>query len=536
MEKILHELEEWRNKYQQSDAELQALKDKYAELQALVKHYEERERLSNQRKFGASSEKSDYLAGQLQLFDEAEAEALPRKPEPTVEEITYTRRKQRTERQDDLSGIPVERIEHTLPESERFCPECKEAMHVMGHDTRRELEIIPARVRIIEHVREVYSCRRCERENASVPVTKAPIPAPIIKGGIASPSFVSHIMVQKYGNALPLYRQEQEFLTNGFLLSRQTMANWLLRSSSDWLEPLYSLMQKQLLSEEILHADETVLQVLATPGKASRSQSYMWLYRTSGDAAAAVVLYEYQPTRSSSHPKRFLEGFKGYLHTDGYSGYHCLSPDIKVVGCWAHARRKFNEAVKCLPPEQQKDSQAAVGLHFCNELFGYEKDFQDLSAEERHTKRLEKSKPTADAFFEWARNLHALPKSALGKAVQYALEQKSYLENVFHDGRLELSNNRAERSIKPFVIGRKNWLFSCTPKGARASSVIYSIIETAKENNLKPFEYLKYIFETMPNIPQERYAELLPWSSSLPLICRRETIPTNEQKRVASNP
>lgn len=530
MEKILCELKELSDEYRALGEKYEALERKNEELQALVRYYEEQERLSKQKKFGSSSEKSDYLSGQLQLFDETEIEATPKTPEPTVEEITYTRRRSSGNRSDNLSELPVEIVEHVISEEERVCPECGEAMHVMGHDSRRELEIIPAQVKVIEHVREVYSCRRCERENTSVPVLKAPLPAAVIKGSVASASSIAHIMVQKYANALPLYRQEQEFLTNGFFLSRQTMANWLIRSSSDWLEPLYELMRERLEKEEVLHADETVLQVLATPGKAARSQSYMWLYRTSGSAVAPVVLFEYQPTRSSSHPKKFLSKFQGYLHTDGYSGYHCLSPNIKIVGCWAHARRKFDEALKSLSPEEQKTSQAATGLRFCNELFANERDFQSLSANERQTKRLQKSKPVADAFFEWAGGLNALPKSSLGRAIYYVLEQKPYLVKVFLDGRLELSNNRAERSIKPFVIGRKNWLFSCTPKGARTSSVIYSIIETAKENNLKPFEYLKHVLETMPNITPERHAQLLPWSENLPDSCRREMPQTTPAK------
>jgi hypothetical protein len=240
------------------------------------------------------------------------------------------------------------------------------------------------------------------------------------------------------------------------------------------------------------------------------------------------VLYEYQETRSSSHPKRFLGDFKGYLHTDGYRGYHCLSPNIKIVGCWSHARRKFDEAVKSAPPDERTGLPSQKGLEFCNELFRLEREYKGkkLKPEERYKARLERSKPISDAMFAWAASVGALPKSALGKAVYYLMEQRPYLENVFLDGRLELSNNRAERSIRPFVIGRKNWLFSATPKGARASAAIYSIIVTAKENGLRPSEYLKHIFETMPNITPDTYDLLLPWSKNLPENCRLKA--TNE--------
>ena len=520
MENIFLELEQWKNKYEDLESKHQDLANKNAELQALVKLYEERWRLSTEKKYGASSEKTD-ASRQLLLFDEVENDADARKPEPTVEEITYIRRKKAGKREDDLSGLPVETVEHSLPEGERACPKCQEQMHVMGHETRRELEIIPAQVRVIEHRSETYACRRCDKEETSATIIKAPSPAPVIKGSLASASSVAHIMVQKYMNAMPLYRQEIEFLLNGMTLSRQTMANWLLRCSDDWLSPLYELMRARLLQEEVLHADETVLQVLKEPGRSSRNQSYMWLYRTSGCCKTPVVLYEYQPTRSSSHPKVFLTGYKGYLHTDGYSGYHNLAPDICVVGCFAHVRRKFDEAIKSSPPEERDGLPAHKGLELCNKLFVLEREYEKLSTQERFKERLIRSKPIFDEFFTWVTAVNTLPKSALGKAVHYTLGQKQYLERLFIDGRLELSNNRAERSIKPFVIGRKNWLFCCTPKGARASSVIYSIVETAKENNLKPFEYLKHVFETMPNIPQEAYSSLLPWSDTLPESCKQ---------------
>ena len=497
---------------------IEGLKKRIAELEALVKYYEELHRLHQHKKFASSSEKTH--PEQLSLFDEAENEADKHISEPTVEQITYTRRRERKEKKDDLSDLPVETVEHVLSAEERICPECGCELHAMGHDKKLELEIIPAQVKVIEHVREVYACRNCEKTATSVPIVKAAMPEPVIKGSAASPSSVAHIMTQKYVNAVPLYRQEQEFLMNGIVLSRQTMANWLIRSSEDWLLPLYELMKSRLSLEEVLHADETTLQVLKEPGKSSRTDSYIWLYRTSGFCSAPIVLYEYQPTRSSTHPKAFLEGYKGYLHTDGYAGYHLLAPKITIVGCWAHVRRKFDEALKGAPPEARANLPSQKGLDLCNELFRLEREYENLAPEERHAERLKRSKPVSDSLFEWASTLGVLAKSLLGKAIHYLLSQKPYLENVYEDGRLELSNNRAERSIKPFVIGRKNWLFSATVKGAKASSVIYSVIETAKENGLKPFGYLKHIFKSMPNMEAEEYESLLPWSESLPEQCR----------------
>jgi transposase len=381
----------------------------------------------------------------------------------------------------------------------------------MSTEERCEVEIIPAIFVGKRHVQTVYSCRNCEKNNDHTPILMAKAPEPVIKNSLASPSAVAHIMVEKYVKAVPLYRQEQSFLRDGISISRQTMANWLIKCSKDWLEPIYDKMKEHLLAEEVLHADETVVQVLQEPGKKANTNSYEWLYRTSGCAKHPIALYEYQPTRSSSHPKRFLNGWKGFLHTDGYSGYHSL-PDVTIIGCLAHVRRKFDEALKSIPADQRMGTDAAKGLDYCNRLFELERQFDGLPPDEKHKKRLELSLPIAKEFLAWAKAFSDSAKSATKSAADYYVGQWPYLKNFFLDGRLELSNNRAERSIKPFVIGRKNWLFSNSQKGAKASSVIYSVIETAKENNLRPFEYLKFLFETMPNTTTGAIQSLLPWS------------------------
>ena len=300
----------------------------------------------------------------------------------------------------------------------------------------------------------------------------------------------------------PLYRQEQELNRQGVMLSRQTMSNWILRCSKDWLTPVYEELHRKLISQDVLHADETTLQVLREPGKKAQSKSYMWLYRTSGDAVQPIVLYEYQSSREHSHPKVFLEGFRGYLHSDGYEAYHKLGEAVTSVGCWAHARRYFDEAVKALPNGKKSTGSAATGQAYCTKLFKIEQTLADLSPEERYKKRLEQAKPVLDELFAWAKTRGAAPKSALGKALGYLDEQEVYLRTYLKDGRLELSNNRAERSIKPFVIGRKNFLFANTPEGAQGSAVMYSLIETAKENGLDPYRYLCHIFQTAPNLNQ----------------------------------
>lgn len=504
------------------------LRNQVQELNERMNWMMEQIRLGKQKQFGSSSEKTD--PDQLSLcFNEAEDMADFKSHEPQFEEVTYKRRKHKGKREEDLAGLPTETIEYKLPEGEEICPVCAEPLHVMSKEVRRELVVIPAQLKVVEHVKYIYACRNCEKTDVSVPIIKAQAPEPVIKGSVASASLVAMIMNNKYVNALPLYRQEKEFERYGMSISRQNMANWMIHCSQNWLEPMYEAMRKVLVEQGVLHADETTLQVLKEPGRKANTKSYMWLYRT-GKEAPPVVLYEYQATRSSSHPKRFLKEFKGYLHTDGYSGYHNLQEDITVIGCFAHARRKFDECLKSLSKQEQVGSKAWEGLEFCNLLFEVERKLADCTKEERYEKRLELSKPILDAFLTWLKKLAApegvTPKSALGKAVHYTLGQWQYLKNYLLDGRLEISNNRAERSIRPFVIGRGNWLFSNTPKGAKASAVIYSIIETAKENNLKPANYLTYLFEKLPNINFKENPEILndfmPWSNNLPKDCKQQ--------------
>jgi len=497
------------------------LKNRITELESLVKYYEEQFRLAKHRQFGASSEKSEYDIDQINLFNEAEATADEKVAEPELVEVEKHYRKRKRSASDRLpEDLPVEVIEHELPPDGKVCEECGGALHVMGHEVRRELKIIPAQVKIVEHRQHIYSCRSCEKNNDHTPIVKAELPEPVIKGSFASAEAVSHIMTQKFVMGVPLYRQEQEWNRQGIMLSRQTMSNWLIRCANDWLKPMYKRLKEDLLKREVLHGDETTLQVLHEPGKSAQQKSYMWMYRTSGDTKRAIVLYEYQPDRKWERPETFLKGFIGYLHADGYDGYHNLPDNITVVGCWAHMRRKFDEALKVLPEKDREDCGAMRGKRYCDLLFKHEREFADLNPAERLQKRTELSKPVIDEFFTWVENLNALPKSLLGQATQYALNQRLYLERYLIDGRLEISNNRGERSIKPFVIGRKNFLFANTPNGANASAVIYSIVETAKENFLKPFDYLVFLLQNVPSTPISKLDDFFPWSDIIPKSCR----------------
>lgn len=509
------------------NADLVARLDKYAEELAeahvLLEWYEEQFRLNQHKRFGASSERTDME--QLCLFNEVEDIASPMEPEPELETITYKRRKKQGKRGVFLEDLPVEVIEYKLDENERTCPCCQGPMHQMSTKERKELMVIPPQVKVINHVASIYSCRNCEREGISTPILTAPMPAPVLPKSLASPSAIAYIVTQKYDMSMPLYRQEKQFNRLGVDLPRQTMANWVLLSSEYWLDLLYKRMHEQLLKGDVIQCDETPLQVLREPGRAPQTQSYMWLYR-SGRDGPPIVLYEYQPTRAGSHPAQFLSGFTGYIQVDGYAGYNKI-PNVTLIGCWSHARRGFEEAIKALPKSARKSQNvtARKGLNFCNQLFDIERDLKELSPEERYEARLVQSRPVLDAFLAWldTESTQVLPKSLLGKAITYCKNQWNKLTAFLKDGRLEIDNNRSERSIKPFVIGRKNWLFSNTPRGAKASAVCYSIVQTAKENNLKPFAYLTYVLERLPNIDINDPAavdELLPWSPTLPEHCR----------------
>jgi hypothetical protein len=298
------------------------------------------------------------------------------------------------------------------------------------------------------------------------------------------------------------------------------MANWLIYCAQNYLTAIYSLLILSLLGEGVIHADETSVQVLLEPGRAAQTKSFEWLYRTGRCSEHPVVIYEYQQTRAQCHPIKFLTDFKGYVHTDGYQVYHNLPEDITVVGCWAHARRPWENLYKALPEDKRDGSNAERGLLYCNLLFAFEDEWRDLTPEERLKRRLEFSKPVSDDFFKFADSLGALPKSLLGDAIHYARSQRKYLENIYMDGRLEISNNAAERAIKPFVQGRKQWLFSAAPNGAESSSIYYSIFETAKENRLNPFQYMKFLLESLPSAKTSDLESLLPWSNSLPENCR----------------
>jgi transposase len=509
------------------------------ELAAKLAWYEEQFRISRSKRFGRSSEQT--YEGQLSVFNEAESEnSAGPVSEPKVEEVlTAKRKKQKGRKASVTDELPKNVIEYRLTPEETICPACGGDMHEMTKNVRNELTVIPARVSVTEHVQYVYACRNCDKNGINTPIIAAKAPSGVLRNSLASPSFLAYVMNCKYVLALPLYRQAQEFKRTGIDIGRQTLANWMIRASRVYLKPLYDMLHGELVKREVLFADETTLEVLREPGREASADSYMWLYRTGGDTDKPIVLYEYQQGRSGDFPKAFLAGFSGYLHVDGYAGYHKLlrgdgagSPNgqgVTLVGCWSHARRPYDEAKRAMPRGADlAGTLTEKGLAYCNLLFKIEEDLKDLSPEERKARRLEESLPMAEEYFAWVKSAAkiAAPQMKIGRAVNYSINQEKHLRAFLLDGRLELSNNRSERSIKPFVIGRKNWLFSDTPGGAEASAVIYSIVETAKENGLSVIPYLTHLFETLSNADKTDRAvlsALLPWSKSLPPECKTPT-------------
>jgi len=457
---------EYDNKVAELEAETEDLKQQ-------VQYLLEQLKLAKTQRFCPSSEQTP--AEQLSLFNEAEALADPAAPEPEIEKIkSYVRRKAGQVGLDRLpDDLPVEEIVHELSPEEQNCPDCGNPLHVMGREEREELKFVPAKAVIVRHVSHTYACRHCEKHSDHVPVVKAPMPNPVIKGSFASPEAIAHIAYEKFVMGSPLYRQEQDWERKGIPLSRQTMANWLIRATNDWLMPIYDRLKELLLEHQVLHADETTLQVLHEDGKTATQKSYMWVYRTGCDAKRHIVIFEYQPDRKAVHPVEFLDKFEGYLHADGYAGYHNLKKEITVVGCWSHTRRKFFDIIKTMSKEKRAGTQAMRGVQFCDLLFKLEEEYAKLPPDNnfkaRYEARLEKSKPVIEQFYAWCRSLDVMPRTSMGKAVGYAQDQRFWLEHFLLDGRLEISNNRAENAIRPFVCGRNYVLRKFMCRGKRSA-------------------------------------------------------------------
>ena len=509
------------------DAYIMHLENTIKDLQNQVSNLTEIVMLLRKEKFGSSSERTpkDEIDGQLSLFNEAELEADTSIPEPIVKDVKgYKRQNVKTKREELIKDLPVREVPCTLPDDEQYCNQCGTPLKILGTQVvREELEYIPAKLRIVRYTQTVYECPKCKHTEHPF-IMKSPTPTSLMNHSLASPSSVANVMCQKYVNSVPLYRQEKDWEQLGIALSRATMANWIIRCSDDYLQPVIKHLQQKLQKRDIIHCDETPVQVLKEEGKKPQTKSYMWLYRTGNDDKEPIILYDYQPSRSGENAVNFLKDFKGYVHSDGYAGYNKLS-EITRCGCWAHLRRKFVEAVPTNKATDTPLTNAEIGRDYCNQIFKIEDGLKVLSPEERFSKRLELEKPVLGAFWCWLDNLSVLKGSALGKAVTYAQNQKPYMENYLLDGRCSISNNAAENAIRPFTVGRKNWLFADTPKGANASAAVYSIVETAKANGLNVYTYLQYLLLYMPDTDWQNHPEdldfLMPWSEDVQNECKR---------------
>lgn len=512
-----------------SREEYESLLRANADLSRQVKELAEAIALLRKQRFGSSSEKNKVDDGSEQLsflFNEPEVyvdavEASPKEPD-----LTTVKEHKRSKRFVNSATLPedveIESVEKRLKGDDLKCPNCGEIMDEIGETVVRRLKLVPAKAVIVETHIFTYACKKCTvGEDEKTPIVSAEADPPVIPGSNATPEAIAFLAEEKFVAYTPLYRMEQILERRGIPLSRQTMSYWLLRACEMYLEPMWDLMKVLLLEEDILHADETTLQVLNEPERKAQTKSYMWLYRTGRYASQQLVLYEYQQTRGAEHPENFLLGYKGFLHADGYSGYHKLPEEIHVVGCLAHARRKFVEALATIKEEDRKGTAAEHGVQYFDALFALEEKWHDLEPDERKKKRMEFARPILDELYNWVFHLNAAPKSLLGKAAHYTRSQWQWLLGYLEDGRLEISNNRAERSVKPFVMSRKNFLFANTPSGAKASAIYFSLIETAKENGLDPFRYLTWVLKTAPTLDMrdcDQVEKLLP--ANAPEDCR----------------
>lgn len=398
-------------------------------------------------------------------------------------------------------------------------------MEAIGKEfVRREFRFTPAKGEVVNIYRETAKCPKRSTASAmerNIQFVKANVPEALIPHSYASASAVAWVMYQKYANSMPLYRQEQDWKQMGVILSRATLANWIICCSQNYFSPLYDYFHRELLKRQFLMADETRVQVLKGPGRKAETDSYMWLFRTGEDGLPPILLYKYTETRAKFNAEEFLRGFKGYLETDGYQGYNNL-PDIKRCCCWAHLRRYFVNAV---PKGKELDysNPAAQAVQCCNRLFEYERQSQQKghTYEQRKEYRLQKEKPALDAFWTWLSQQDPKKGTRFEKAVNYAQNHKELSMTYLEDGRCSFSNNLSENSIRPFTLGRKNWLFSDTPKGSEASATVYTMVEMAKAHIPNIYKYLNYLLQNLPctKMTDTALAKLAPWDPNVIANC-----------------
>lgn len=489
--------------------------------------------LSKKNRFGRSSEKLEdpnqirfmEVNGTIVFFNEAEAVCDLEAPEPEELELKKVRpKKQAGKRTADLSDLPVQRVDHYLTEEELTAEFGKNGWKQLPDMISRCYQFIPAKVEVEEHHIGVYSSKVDEH------MVKAPHPRNLLRGSLVSPSLAAAIINGKYVNAVPLYRLEKEFERYGLAIPRQNMANWMIRLGEGYLGIMYDYLHSLLYEYHVIQADETPV-LVNKDGRPAGSQSWMWVYRSGFmQQEHQIILYEYQKTRNASHPRKFLKDYTGICVTDGYQVYHTLEKereDLRIAGCWVHCRRRFNDALEMVPKAHQKESVLYLIMNQIRAIYREEGKLSDLSSEDRLTQRQLVVKPLADAFFAYLKQISSkTPQNGKVKeAFTYALNQERYLRVFLEDGDVPIDNNASERAIRGFCIGKKNWEMIDTINGATSSAIIYSIAETAKANNLKPYDYFEYLLTEIPkhedNTNTDFLEALLPWSATLPEHIRK---------------
>ena len=489
--------------------------------------------LSKKNRFGRSSEKLEdpnqirfmEVNGTIVFFNEAEAVCDLEAPEPEELELKKVRpKKQAGKRTADLSDLPVQRVDHYLTEEELTAEFGKNGWKQLPDMISRCYQFIPAKVEVEEHHIGVYSSKVDEH------MVKAPHPRNLLRGSLVSPSLAAAIINGKYVNAVPLYRLEKEFERYGLAIPRQNMANWMIRLGEGYLGIMYDYLHSLLYEYHVIQADETPV-LVNKDGRPAGSQSWMWVYRSGFmQQERQIILYEYQKTRNASHPRNFLKDYTGICVTDGYQVYHTLEKereDLRIAGCWVHCRRRFNDALEMVPKAHQKESVLYLIMNQIRAIYREEGKLSDLSSEDRLTQRQLVVKPLVDAFFAYLKQISSkTPQNGKVKeAFTYALNQERYLRVFLEDGDVPIDNNASERAIRGFCIGKKNWEMIDTINGATSSAIIYSIAETAKANNLKPYDYFEYLLTEIPKHEDDTNTDfleaLLPWSATLPEHIRK---------------
>ena len=487
---------------------------------------------ARKKMFGKSSEVSTGYE-QLCLFEETTelAKALLKEQETIVVKEHKRAPRKPGIRKEMLAGLPKE-IEEYIIDAEEKCSVCGGELKVIGKEiVRTEVEFKPATLIVKQIVRQIAKCKSCSSDGNDRPVhiQKASVPAKVLPHSIATHSLVAQIMYQKFGMGAPFARQEKDFYQMGLEISRANMAHWTIRCSDEWLMPVYNRIHQILIQKcGILHMDETRIQVNKESGKKASSDSFMWVLQSGACEDIKATFFHYSRTRSRKVALELIDGFKGYLTTDAYAAYANMHlEDVKNSFCWSHLRRYYIDSIPLDNSGKEiPGSKGAEGREYVNLLFRLEKEISDLSYEDKKAKRQEASRALLDAFWSWVENTITIPTTneKLTKALNYSLNHKKELEMFLEDGRLEISNNLCESHIRPFATARRAWLFADTPNGARANAVLYTLVETARANDLNVYAYLDYLLAEMPNADFCNHPEIidamLPWSDKLPESCR----------------